>query len=64
MSGDKEQLVLKGLESAKNQLDAFCTYFPEATIESVKNKIRQENELNRKEYDEANLGPLLNLAPK
>ena len=62
MSGEKQTLVLKGLESAKNNLDTFCDYFPQDVIVSVKQRIVEENELNRKEYD-PNLGTIINLSP-
>lgn len=59
MSG-KEDLVLKGLETASNNIDEFLSYFPKGEVESVREKILQENELNRKEWDPA-LGDIVNL---
>lgn len=61
MSG-KEDLVLKGLDSARDSIDAFIKYFPSPIVESVNARIRQENELNVKEFDPA-LGSIINLPP-
>jgi hypothetical protein len=61
MSG-KEELVLRGLDSARDSIDAFVRYFPSATVEAVNARIREENELNIKEFDPA-LGPIINLPP-
>jgi hypothetical protein len=58
----KEALVLKGLEAAQNNLDQFLTFFPEETVQKVKALVREENELNVKEFDPA-LGDILNLPP-
>ena len=60
MSGEKQALVLKGLESAKNNLDSFVSFFPQELVENVKQRIQNENELNRKEFDPT-LGDILNL---
>lgn len=60
MSGEKQALVLKGLESAKTNLDAFISFFPIELVDSIKQRIQNENELNRKEFDPT-LGDILNL---
>ena len=61
MSG-KEELVLKGLDAAKDSIDAFVRYFPKSTVDAVNARVREENELNIKEFDPA-LGSILNLPP-
>ena len=58
----KEQLVVKGLESAQQRIDDFLSFFPEETVASVRKKIQEENELNVKEFDPA-LGDIINLPP-
>ena len=58
----KEALVLKGLEATKNSIDEFLAYFPSASVEPVKAKIQQENELNVKEFDRS-LGDIINMPP-
>eukprot|EP00590_Aulacoseira_subarctica_P010862 CAMPEP_0172422448 /NCGR_PEP_ID=MMETSP1064-20121228/8593_1 /TAXON_ID=202472 /ORGANISM="Aulacoseira subarctica , Strain CCAP 1002/5" /LENGTH=235 /DNA_ID=CAMNT_0013163303 /DNA_START=190 /DNA_END=897 /DNA_ORIENTATION=- len=59
----KEELVLKGLDAAKSNIDNFLSYFPTSTVENVQKIIVQENELNEKEFD-PNLGVILNPNPK
>mmetsp|Transcript_1986 Transcript_1986/g.2791 ORF Transcript_1986/g.2791 Transcript_1986/m.2791 type:complete len:247 (+) Transcript_1986:271-1011(+) len=59
MSG-KEDLVLKGLDSAKRSIDEFLTYMPSKDVETVLAKIKEENELNKSEWDPA-LGEIVNL---
>lgn len=59
----KEELVLKGLDAAKSNIDKFLSYFPTGTVENVQKIIVQENELNEKEFD-PNLGVILNPNPK
>mmetsp|Transcript_30946 Transcript_30946/g.45882 ORF Transcript_30946/g.45882 Transcript_30946/m.45882 type:complete len:249 (-) Transcript_30946:70-816(-) len=56
----KEGLVLKGLDAARSSIDDFLGYFPDTDVESVRKKILEENELNRKEWDPA-LGDIVNL---
>lgn len=56
----KEGLVLNGLEAVKLNIDDFLAFFPSSLIETVRNKILEENELNRKEWD-PNLGEIVNL---
>ena len=58
----KEALVLKGLEAAQINIDKFLSFFPEETIASVKAKVKEENDLNVKEFD-PKLGDIINLAP-
>jgi hypothetical protein len=58
----KEDLVLKGLEAARTNIDKFLAYFPKSSVESVQMLIQQENELNEKEFD-VNLGSILNPNP-
>ena len=59
MSG-KEDLVLKGLETARQNIDDFLAYFPKDKVEAIRSKIIEENELNRKEWDPS-LGEIVNL---
>lgn len=58
----KEALVLKGLESAQVTLDQFLSFFPSESVDKVKQLVKEENELNRKEFDPA-LGDIINLPP-
>mmetsp|Transcript_21494 Transcript_21494/g.30897 ORF Transcript_21494/g.30897 Transcript_21494/m.30897 type:complete len:262 (-) Transcript_21494:30-815(-) len=58
----KEQLVLKGLDSARKNIDGFLSYFPSDQVEAMRKKILEENELNYKEWDPA-LGEIVNLPP-
>jgi hypothetical protein len=55
-------LAIKGLESAQFRIDDFLSYFPEATVASIRKKIQEENDLNVKEFDTA-LGSIINLPP-
>jgi hypothetical protein len=59
----KEDLVLRGLDSTKRNIDEFLSYFPSKEIEAAKAKIESENKLNLEEFDPA-LGAPINLAPK
>lgn len=59
----KEPLILKGLEATGNQIDQFLSFFPKEEVESVKKLVAEENELNEKEFDVANLGSIGNLSP-
>jgi hypothetical protein len=56
----KEQLVLKGLDAARRNLDDFLSYFPISEIDAAKEKLLAENALNVKEFD-PELGFILNL---
>lgn len=58
----KERLVLQGLDSTRNNIDGFLSYFPEQKVQEAKKKILAENELNYKEWDPA-LGDIVNLPP-
>jgi hypothetical protein len=58
----KEALVLKGLEAAHMNLDQFLIFFPEETVQKVKALVKEEDDLNIKEFDPA-LGGILNLPP-
>jgi hypothetical protein len=62
MSG-KEELVLKGLDAARKSIDEFLAYFPAADVDAARNRVRQENELNVKEFADAKMGTILNLDP-
>lgn len=48
--------------TAQSNIDQFLTYFPEATVQVIKDKIFTENDLNIKEFDKS-LGDILNLPP-
>lgn len=58
----KEPLVVKGLEATKEQIDKFLAFFPESEVDTAKQKIVEENELNEKEFDVSNLGAIGNLS--
>jgi len=60
--GGKEQLVLKGLDATRKQIDDFLSYFPKSDIDVVAARIAEENRLNVKEFDPT-LGDIVNLAP-
>jgi hypothetical protein len=57
----KETLVLSGLDATRMAIDDFLVFFPSTTVSSVQNRIREENELNAKEFDTKTLGQLLNM---
>jgi hypothetical protein len=59
----KEELVLKGLDAARANIDKFLSYFTKSTIENVQMLIQEENSLNEKEFD-PNLGTIVNPNPK
>ena len=56
----KEELVIKGLDSAKRGVDDFLAYFPVDQVDSVRRRIKEENDLNEKEFDPS-LGKIVNL---
>ena len=58
----KEQIVLKGLDSVRRNLDDFLGYFPASEIDAAKKRIQEENDLNEKEFD-SSLGVIINLRP-
>lgn len=60
--GGKEQLVLKGLDATRKQIDDFLSYFPKSDVDEVVSLIAEENRLNVKEFDPT-LGDIVNLAP-
>ena len=60
--GGKEQLVLKGLEATRKQIDDFLSYFSKSEVDAVVALITEENRLNVKEFDPS-LGDIVNLAP-
>lgn len=62
MSSDKQDVVLKGLDATKQSIDEFLAYFPPDTVDKVKAKVKEENELNYKEFDR-NLGDIVNPNP-
>lgn len=59
----KEALVLKGLDSAKKSIDEFLNLFPGDIVAGVSDKIKEENELNYKEFD-TSLGTIINPNPQ
>jgi hypothetical protein len=58
----KEAIVLKGLEAAQGKLDEFIDFFPVESVNKVKLLVKEENDLNVKEFDKE-LGSIVNLAP-
>ncbi|VEU42480.1 unnamed protein product [Pseudo-nitzschia multistriata] len=58
----KEEIVVKGLEATQVKLDEFLGFFDDETVNKVKAKVQEENELNVKEFDRS-LGDIINLAP-
>ncbi len=58
----KEPLVLNGLEATKIQVDKFLSFFPKTDVDAAKQRVVDENMLNEKEYDVANLGSIGNLS--
>ena len=58
----KEQLVLKGLDATRKNIDAFLAYFPADTVQEAATRVKEENILNYKEFDPA-LGAILNPEP-
>ena len=62
LSSDKESVVLKGLDATRRSIDDFLAYFPKEMVDSVKDKVKEENDLNLKEFDR-NLGDIVNPNP-
>lgn len=54
---------MKGLDTARRSIDDFLLYFPSDKVETAIAKIKEENELNRKEFDPS-LGTILNPPPE
>ena len=46
----------------RSRIDDFLALFPPDLVESVKQQIREENDLNAKEFDPA-IGVILNPSP-
>lgn len=61
--GGKEEIVLKGLEATRRNIDDFLTFFPKETVDKVQSLVKEENELNMKEFDPS-LGSIVNMPPK
>ena len=53
---------IQGLETARSRIDDFLNLFPDEIIATSKAKIREENELNAKEFD-PEIGAILNPNP-
>jgi len=53
---------LKGLDATRRSIDDFLAYFPKDTVESAKAKVKDENDLNYKEFDRG-LGDIINQNP-
>lgn len=62
LSSDKESVVIKGLDATRRSIDEFLGYFPKETVDSVKSKVKTENDLNFQEFDRS-LGDILNPNP-
>lgn len=58
----KEELILKGLDAARKSIDEFLAYFPAAEVDAARNRVKEENALNVKEFD-TSVGSILNLDP-
>jgi hypothetical protein len=56
----KEELVLKGLDATRKNIDDFLAFFPTTDVNTVIARVNDENDANVKEFDGA-LGPLLNM---
>jgi hypothetical protein len=57
---NKEDIVLKGLDSARKNIDEFLAFFPASDLTAVNARVSEENALNVKEFD-TSLGPLINM---
>jgi hypothetical protein len=62
LSSDKQDVVLKGLDATRKSIDEFLTYFPADAVDKVKAKVKDENDMNFKEFDR-NLGDIINPNP-
>ena len=56
----KEAIVLKGLDATRQSIDSFIAYFPQASVDEQRQRIKDENQLNIKEFD-TSLGGIVNL---
>jgi hypothetical protein len=61
--GAKEELVLKGLDATRQNINDFLSYFPKEEVDAVVARINEENALNVKEFD-PELGTILNMPMK
>lgn len=52
----------KGLEVSRSRIDQFLGFFPEDLVTKVQAKIKEENDLNMKEFD-PEIGTILNPDP-
>jgi len=60
--GQKEIIVLNGLDATRKGIDEFISFFPADEVGTVVTRINDENDLNLKEYD-TGLGQLVNPTP-
>ena len=56
----KEAIVLKGLDATRQSIDGFIAYFPQGKVDEQRQRIKDENQLNIKEFD-TSLGDIVNL---
>jgi len=50
LPADKQKFILKALVTARTQLDAFLGYLPPPLVADAKKLVKDENDLNQKEY--------------
>jgi len=62
LGGQKEAIVLNGLDATRKGINEFLSFFPPDEVGAVMARINEENDLNLKEFDPA-LGQLLNPTP-
>mmetsp|Transcript_41806 Transcript_41806/g.75283 ORF Transcript_41806/g.75283 Transcript_41806/m.75283 type:complete len:257 (-) Transcript_41806:59-829(-) len=62
LDAGKEAIVNNGFKSVRRDIDEFLSMFPQDVVDEAKAKIREENELNYKEFDPS-LGSILNPNP-
>jgi hypothetical protein len=55
-------VVLKGLDATRSSIDQFLSFFPKDTVDNVRAKLKNENDLNFKEFDRT-LGDIVNPNP-
>jgi len=63
LGGQKETIVLNGLDATRKGIDEFLSFFPRDEVGEVVARINAENEMNLKEFD-PELGQLLNPTPQ
>jgi len=56
----KEDLVLRGLDATRSTIDEFLAFFDASEVASVEKVIKEENDLNEKEFDK-DIGVIINL---